>query len=333
MKHLLALLALALCPLHAADVTHWFDEAGQRQLTISEDTLTQRVDFTFRWTYDPGALPGWTGDGVRKGDNIIFAVSVTDETVNREPFFVAKKKESRVTIDFRSDKPDQPDPGIRGEFQRLTPEKRLQFAKKEFQAAEARLALAWQNATRDGRHDDKVIVSDWRARWPALRQRWMALSYAPPGIKPEEDAGFWQRLAQATMFAYSFNEQRVDPKNSGGWAGDYDDGFGGRVTITERKEGGLRVALNCTRGLAGDEASGSDIAGDIPASGLKKKGENRSAEGVFSFASVEGQPRREMRVKLERRGGGLWIETTYLQATNRKGWHDGIYRWQPPPMP
>ncbi|MBL9133970.1 MAG: hypothetical protein JNG86_22350 [Verrucomicrobiaceae bacterium] len=330
MRHLLAVFFLC-ATAHAAEVTHWHDEAGQRYLTMSEDKDLRRVDFSFRWAYDPGALPGWTGDGVRRGDKILFAMSAADEGADREPFFFAIPKESRVEITFRSDKPDQPDPGIRGTFQRLSNEKRLQLAKKEFQAAEERLALAWQNTVRDGRHDDKSLVSDWKAKWPALRQRWLSLSYAPAGVKPEDDPDFWIRLAQATMFARAFNEQRVDVKNNGGWAGDYDDGFGGRVTIRERKEGGLRVNLNCTRGLDGNEANGSDIAGDIPAGAVKKKGDLRTAEAIFDFPGLENEPARRIRVTLQRRSGGLWVETTYLQPTNRKGWHDGIYRWMPVP--
>jgi len=331
MKHILT--ALTVCAsLHAAEVTHWYDEVGQRHLMMSEDKVLRRVDFSFRWAADPGALPGWTGDGVRRGDKIIFAISVADENADREPFFIASPKESRIEIAFRSDKPDQPDPGIRGTFQRLTNEKRLQFAKKEFQAAEERLVLAWQSAIRDGRHDDKSLVSDWKAKWPQLRQRWVALSYEPPGVKPEEDAGFWIRLAQATSFARAFNEQRVDMKNTGGWAGDYNDGFGGSITIRERKEGALRITLTCTRGLDGNELNGTDLAGDIPSSAVKKKGELRTLETVLDMPGEEGAPKKQLRVKLQRRSGALWVETTYLQPTNRKGWLDGIYRWAPVPV-
>lgn len=332
MRHVLMLWAACLS-LPAAEVTHWFDEAGQRHLTLVEDSLSRRVDLRFRWSYDPGSLPGWTGDGVRRGDSIEFAISVTDETADRAPFFIARLRYSKIEVAFRSDKPDQPDPGIRGTFLRLGPDKRLQLARKEFQAAETRLAQAWQNATRDGRRDDQVLISGWKAAWPALRQRWMALSYTPPGVKPEGDPDFWLRLAQATQQAYVFNEQRVDPKNTGGWEGDYDDGFGGRVTLRQRKEGGLRITLSCTRGLDGNEANGSDIAGDIPASALTQKGDLRRAEAVLDFPGLENQPARQLRVTLQRRGGGLWVETTYLQPTHRRGWHDGIYRWMPVPEP
>lgn len=310
-------------------VTHYYDEAGQRHLSTTEDG-TGFVVLSFRWGYDPGALPGWMGDGGYRRGALVFAAPAPDENSERGPFFKAVSSESKLVIDFLQDKPDQPDPGIRGEYRKLSGEKRLQLAKKEFQAAEERLALAWQGTIRDGRHDDKALVSDWKTKWPVLRQRWMSLSYKPPGIAPEQDADFWIRLAQATMFGYSFNSQRVDVKNTGGWAGDYDDGFGGRITIRERKEGALRVTLNCTRGLDGNELNGTDVAGDVPGSALKKKGELRSTEAVFDLQGDENN-RKQLRVKLERRGGGLWVETTYLQPTERRGWLDGLYRWMPPP--
>ena len=331
MKFLLPL-ALLSASVFAAETTHWIDEAGQRQLTMTEDEA-RLVMLSFRWTYDPGALPGWTGNGQRAGETTVFAVTVADENENRDPFFRAKRSENRLEIEFRSsDKPDQPDPGIRGVFTRLSDEKRLALAKKEFEAAEARLALALQNATRDGRHDDKVIVSDWRAKWIDLRKKWFSISYAPDGVKPESDPLFWQRLAQATMFGYAFNEQRVDPKNKGGWAGDYNDGFGGSITIRERKEGALRINLNCSRGLDAGDLNVTDVAGDIPASAVKKQGELRTAEAVLELnGGAEGAPPKKVRVKLQRRGGALWVEAVFLQPGNRKGWLDGIYRWYPVP--
>lgn len=314
----------------SAGTSHYFDQVGQRYVSIVEDG-TARVVLSFRWGYEPGSLPGWVGDGSWRRGEVVFAAPAPDENVERGPFFAAERSESRLVIRFLHDKPDQPDPGIRGEYRLLSRERRLQLAKKEFQAAEARLTEAWQTAVRDGRHDDKVLVSDWKANWPTLRQRWMRLSYSPPGIAPEQDADFWIRLAQATMFASSFNNQRVDPKNKGDWAGDFDDGFGGRITIRERKEGALRVSLTCTRGLDGNEMNGADVTGEVPASALRKKGDVRTAEAVFNLPGGDESPRKQLRVKLERRGGGLWVETTYLQPTDRSGWLDGLYRWMPVP--
>jgi hypothetical protein len=330
MKFIPLLLLLAPCAA-ASESSHWIDDTGQRQLTMTEDEA-RRVTLSFRWTYDPGALPGWTGNGQRNGDSTLFAVTVLDEEADREPFFTARKKESKLEIDFRTpEKPDQPDPGIRGVFTLLTEEKRLQLAKSEFDAAQARLALALQNAMRDGRHDDKVIVSDWRGNWPALRQKWLSLSYSPDGVKPEADPLFWQRLAQATMLGYLFNEQRVDPKNTNDWAGDYDDGFGGTVSIRQRKES-LRINMNCSRGLQNGDLNATDASGDIPHSALKKQGELRSTEAVLELpGSEDGGPAKKVRVKLQRRGGALWVEAVWLQPGMRKGWLDGIYRWHPVP--
>ena len=110
------------------------------------------------------------------------------------------------------------------------------------------------------------------------------------------------------------------------------DPFGGSITIRERKEGALRINLNCSRGLDAGDLNVTDVAGDIPASAVKKQGELRTAEAVLELnGGAEGAPPKKVRVKLQRRGGALWVEAVFLQPGDRKGWLDGIYRWYPVP--
>ncbi|MFO1441312.1 MAG: hypothetical protein U1F81_23535 [Verrucomicrobiaceae bacterium] len=342
------LLCFALPLAAATKVTHYHDEAGGRHLTLTE-LDSKRVEVLVRWNFDPGSTTMWAGHGEKRESGLLFAATVADETQDRGPFFTAKVSDTKILVAFRTEKPDQPDPGIRGEFRRISEEKWLQLSKKEFQAAEARLEAAWKNAMRDGRTDDKALVPDWKLRWPKLRELWMKNAYTPPSpppakakpgplakpaiaTPPDKDGNYWLKLAQATMLAYAFNEQRVDVKNDGAWDGEYDDGFGGHVSIRTAKDGRLRVNLTCTRGT---EAQGSDLNVEIPAAALKQKNGTRTAEGTTRPPEAESpEAPKSIRVMLRREGGGLWVDVSRpVTASTQAAWLDGIYRWSPVPAP
>jgi len=153
---------------------------------------------------------------------------------------------------------------------------------------------------------------------------WLKVAAQP---SDQKNADHWLKAAQVTMLAYSFNEQRVDPKHSGGWEGEYDDGFGGHVSIRVAKDGRLRVTLTCTRG---NEAQGADLSFDVPMDALKEKGNERTATAFARPAMAETpEAAKSLRVMLRRQGGGLWVEV--ISQANSSAWLDGIYRWYPMP--
>ncbi|MFM2169582.1 MAG: hypothetical protein RIS79_3953 [Verrucomicrobiota bacterium] len=323
MRLLLSLLLTALS-LHAAEVTHYYDEPGRRFLMLT--TNGNRVELRVRFAYDPGSMGVWDGNGEKRDGGMVFAATVPEEGMDRGPFFTGKLNDTKVVIDFRTEKPDQPDPGIRGEFRKISEEKRLQLAKKEFKAAEDRLDLAWKNASRDGNSADKAIVPEWKVWWPKLREMWLKVAAQP---SDEKNTDHWQKAAQVTMLAYSFNEQRVDPKHSGGWEGEYDDGFGGHVSIRMVKDGKLRVTMTCTRG---NEAQGTDLSFDVPAEAQKEKGGERTATAFARPAMAETpEAPKSHRLMLRRKGGGLCVAVIRQGNATSSAWLDGIYRWYPVP--
>ncbi len=329
-----------------AGPAYYHDEAGQRHLTVIP-MGGSRVEVRVRWAAEPGSTGEWVGQGTRTDLQLSFS-AVVDEGQDRGAFFITKGGESKQEILFRPGQRIPQDPGILGSYRRVSDEKRLQLAKKEFQAADDRLAEFSKTASRSWPSADKPVAADWKGRWPALQGRWMEIAWQPPATtsadaKPvqmqpfapkqapsfEKEAGWWLKRAEATAMAYRFIQQPPDPTGKGEWEGDYDDGFGGRVSIRRALDGRLRVNLSCTRG---NEFQGSDIEGAIPAAEVREKGGESSAEAVFRQADVP-EDARDVQVTLRRKGGFLWVATKRKVAPpGSRAWFDGIYRWMPAPQ-
>ena len=325
-------------------VTHFYDEESQRYLTL-RNTSAASVEVSVRWATDPGSTSTWTGQGNRKDNGVVFA-AVVEEGQDRGTYFIAKGGESKMEILFKPGQKMPQDAGILGIYRRVSDEKRLQLARKESQAAEARLNEVLKEASYSWSGADKAVPADWKAKWPGLLTRWMKIAYQPPepaAAKPaqpfpvakgtpaaEKDAAYWLKIAQATAMAYGFMQQMPDAKNSGAWDGEYDDGFGGHVSIRSAKDGKMRVNLSCTRG---NENQGSDLGGQIPAEAVKSKKDGEStAETVFAEAEVP-EAAKDVSVSLKRKGGFLWVEIKRKAAVpGSASWFDGIYRWSPVPM-
>lgn len=324
-------------------VSHYYDELGQRYLALKPVSPSQ-MEVSVRFAMDPGSTGSWMGQGSRKDNSITFA-AIVEEGQDRGTYFVAKVAESKVEISFRPGQTMPQDAGVLGVYRRVSDEKRLQLARKEAHSAEDRLAAALKTASRNWPSVDRSVAADWKARWPVLLGRWMKIGYQAPepakvksaqpfasdkqAFSPEKDVQYWLKLAQATALAYSFAQQAPDPKSEGAWDGEYDDGFGGHVSIRRAKDGKLRVSLNCTRV---NENQGSDLSGQIPPEVVKSKNGENTADAVFVEAEVpEGA--KDISVSLKRKGGFLWVETKRkVIPQGSLSWFDGIYRWSPVPV-
>lgn len=328
-----------------AGITHYYDEVTFRYLTLESVGATQ-VQVQMRGAGEPGVNNVWMGQGSWKEKQLVFAALV-EEGQDRGTFFVAKGGESKLEVEFRPGQKMPQDPGILGSYRRISDEKRLQLARKEFQAADERLQATLKASSRTWTSEDKPVAADWKGRWPALRERWMKIAYQapeaakaqvgpfPPQAKGrpavEMDVAYWLKMAQATASGYYFMQQMPDGKSQEAWDGSYDDGFGGQVSIRRTADGRLRVSLACSRV---NELQGSDLQGVIPVDGVKAKkaGEPASAEGVFVDPEMPDAT-KEVQVRLKRKGGFLWVEIQRKQEPpGRLAWLDGIYRWAPVPV-
>ncbi len=338
----MAFLLFAACGRGAETVAHYYDEESMRFLTLRNTSATG-VEVILRPASEPGSTGVWTGQGIRK-DNIVTFAAVVEEGQDRGTYFIAKGGESKMEVLFKPGQKMPQDVGILGIYRRVSDDKRLQLARKEFQAAEDRLHAALKEAPHTWPGADKTVPADWKARWPVLLGRWMKIAYQPPEqpkpaksaqpfpagkdtATPEKDAQYWLKLAQATAMAYGFIQQPPVLMSSS-WDGEYDDGFGGHVSLRRAKDGKLRVNLTCTRV---NENQGADLAGQIPPDSVKTKNDESTASAVFIEGDVPDDA-KEISITLKRKGGFLWLETK-RKATppGSLSWFDGIYRWSAVP--
>ncbi|MDI1312649.1 hypothetical protein [Prosthecobacter sp.] len=159
-------------------LTYFYDEEGMRYLTLRQTSATG-VEVITRWASEPGSTGVWTGQGIRK-DNAVSFAAVVDEGQDRGSYFIARGGESKMEILFKPGQKMPQDPGILGIYRRVSDEKRLQLARKEYQAADERLTMALKEAAHAWTGADKTVPADWKARWPALLGRWMKIAYQPP---------------------------------------------------------------------------------------------------------------------------------------------------------
>lgn len=341
----LALFVSAICVRGAEPpkLAYFYDEEGMRYLTLRQASATG-VEVVVRWASEPGSTGMWTGQGNRK-DNVVTFAAVVEEGQDRGSYFIAKGGESKMEILFKPGQKMPQDPGILGIYRRVSDEKRLQLARKEYQAADERLNAALKEAAHTWSGVDKLMPAEWKSRWPALLGRWMKISYQPPEpekvekpapptstgkdtFSPERDVQYWLKYAQVTAAAYGFIQQSSVMKSSS-WDGEYDDGFGGHVSIRRAKDGKLRVNLTCTRV---NENQGADLAGQIPAEAVKSQNDENTAAAVFIEPDVP-ENAKEVSITLKRKGGFLWVETKRKASPpGSLSWFDGIYRWSAVPV-
>jgi hypothetical protein len=135
-------------------------------------------------------------------------------------------------------------------------------------------------------------------------------------------------LVETTGLAIGFMNQPNDKLISPGWDGDYDDGFGGHVSLKLQPSGKLRINVNFSR--AGDAQTG-EMGGEILAENMKpSKDKELSATFINNDPEITDAT-QQARIKIRRVGHYLFVETEKMERYAARGWFDGIYRWMPPP--
>jgi hypothetical protein len=246
-------------------IHHYHDEESGRIVRLDE-TDPAKVQVQVRFPGDPGFFSLWQGEGAKEGNEVIFSRIIGEDEAPGARYFA--KGGGRLEIGFAPDQTEPADEGFIGEYRRLSEDKRLSLAQKELKIAENALSKA-QRAW--GTSQDPN-VKEWNLRWPVLRDRWIhrgqiPTEAAPPPTAPTADEVF--ALIETTGQAIAFFQQPppegVMPIDG---SGNYDDGFGGGVTLRARDDGSYRIGFGWQRGDL--EAMGSDFSLDLPAAEIKR---------------------------------------------------------------
>jgi hypothetical protein len=331
--------------------THYFDEATNRQAVVTEADFG-KLTVVIRFVGGPGSFSRWYGEGTRKDNEISFSQTV-GEGQERGTEFVAKASETKLEIAFKPKQRMPVDAGINGTYRNISEEKRLSIAKKEAGAADDALAQALKTVPRTWMSEDRSMAGEWKARWPDLRSRWMSLVIKPapppaasPAAKslpggapafgskstqsatPPPTADSWTALAETTGMGLAFMSQPLD-KVVPGTDGEYDDGFGGHVSLRQGTDGFLRFTLTCNRGIG--EGQAGELYGRAPAEQVVKD-KNGGFTASYTHKDAELKPEdQQATVKLRKAGHFLVVETQYAARYCGRAWFDGIYRWSPVP--
>jgi len=309
-------------------VRHYHDEESGRIVRLDE-TDPAKVRVEVRFPGDPGFFSIWQGEGAKERNEVIFSRIIGEDEAPGAKFFA--KGGGRLEIGFAPDQTEPADEGFLGEYRRLSEEKRLSLAQKELKVAENALSKA-QKAW--GTSQDPN-VKEWNLRWPVLRDRWIhrgqvSTEAAPAPTAPTADEVFTliETTGQAIAFFQQPPPEGVVPPDGGG---NYDDGFGGGVTLRARADGSYRIGFGWQRGDL--EAMGSDFSLDLPAAEIKRVrgSDDWTVDYLHPDPEVpEGEVRA--RIQLKKSGRFLWARILDGARYTGPGWADGIYRWGPVPV-
>lgn len=313
---------------------HFYDEAGQRHLTLSRGGFgSMKISVRFAW--DPGSEARWEGQG-RAGVKEIQFAQVVAEDQSPGTYFTASISESKAVIAFKPGQREPQDMGINGTYRRLSEAKQLQTARKEHQAAEERLSTALKNASRSWPQKERPALSAWKEQWPAMSQRWLALSHPLPGNAEAQaaartTAAWWLAQAQASARGYHFIEAQADARAGPGWEGEYDDFGGGHASLSLSKTGALRITLSYFRF---SEAFTSEVTASAPPE-AQKASPDGTLTAEFLIPRIPDSPADQPdKLRLTKHGRYLKVETEPARHPQPgKGWFDGIYRATAPAQP
>lgn len=327
------------------------DEASGRLVQVRETGpgLIEVVVFAspggwfFRWagSGSRAKVPAG-GEGKKgRGETVLSFSQVTGEGGERGTLFTGLESASgsKLEIRFAEGEREPQDAGINGVYNRITADKALVLARKQYKTASAALDDFLRTAPRNWPGANRRAAGEWESRWPVLRADWTKLVFPAAGFVAASEAralephlDYWIGLMEATgmglgWIAYtSFEQPAID-----GWAGEYDDGFGGHVSLREVTGGALSFSLGCFRGR-GEDPQTEEFTGRIPPEGVGKQGGGQLT-AVFSQETA-GLPEgvAPMKINFRKFPHFLVVQTENAGPQFGPAWFDGVYRWSPTPV-
>ncbi len=323
----------------------YINESAARILTIEMKDFG-KVKVMLRSSWSPGSYNEWRGLGHQTEKGIVFTKEL-EEGEDSGLEFLAAVSQSKVTVKVKPGKGKPQENELAGVYHRISEEKLTALAKKDSEAAEKKLVEDMKTASAKAATEDKPGISEWKHRWPELRKKLAARLNKPLPVSPksevvtklplgqtkpaqsEKTAAQWTALAEASAAGCNFISQKVTAETKAEWEGEYEDGFGGSLSLKLQKSGELEFSFRCTRETGAEEVY---YAGVCPPAMMKAKakGKEATAEYIDNNVVVKGSEQKTS-VQFKLYGRYLLVEIEYPREFMNRAWLDGIYLKRPPP--
>ncbi len=321
------------------------DDAGARFLRLEWQDFG-KVHITLRTSSGPGSFSRWHGDGRQTEKVIAFTQTIEDGSESGTEY-LATVGPSKLTVKIKPGQNKTQDVGVIGVYHRVTDEKLTSLAKKDSEAAEKLLNEGLKLAAKKAAAVDKPAFAEWKHRWPDLRSKLVSLGTKPsdaenkPPIasKPpvgqatplqlEKTADQWMALAEISAAGLHFISQSIPAGTKLEWDGEYEDRFGGTVSLKTQKSGEMLFDFRCTRGKDSQEAT---YGGSCPPQTIKGGSDGKDATADFTDKNSDVKDgAQQTRVHFQRRGHFLIVDIEYPRLYMVRSWFDGVYLKRPPP--
>ena len=263
--------------------------------------------------------------------------------------YLASISQSKVTVKINAVKGKPQEGELVGVYHRVSDEKITAFARKDSEASDKKMDEALKLAAKNAAVVDKPALAEWKRRWPDLRIKLSSRKVKPdlnamnPAViakaqlgqsKPahaEKTTAHWMALAEASAAGMAFIGQKLPSGVAAGWDGEYDDGFGGSLTLKLQKSGELEFSFRCTREADSEEGY---YAGKCPANLVKEIDGGKEATAEFNDKNEEVKDSaQKTHVQFQRLGRAVLVEIEYPRSFMNRAWVDGIYVKRPPIKP
>lgn len=324
--------------------TSYANESANRILTVEWKDFG-KIQIMLRSSWSPGSYGIWRGAGKQTEKGVVFT-KVVEEGEDSGLEYLATVSQSKITVKVKPEKGKPQQGELVGVYHRISEEKITALAKKDSETSEKNMDEALKMAAKNSTASDKPAFAEWKRRWPELRTRLASLKIKSDAVvtkspvvnKPQigqskpapsvKTTAHWIALAEASAAGMEFIGKKLSAGVTTDWDGEFDDGFGGSLTLKLLKSGELEFGFRCTREAGSEEVY---YAGKCPANLVKEINGGKEATAEFTDKNDEVKDSAQRtHVQFRRLGRAVLVEIESPRSFMSRAWLDGIYFKRPP---